>query len=118
MNETPFDDLYISASQRQPPLNNLDVGSTAIDKVALPNPLESSSGYWSRSIIIFLPEWETVSDVAWMAFAWQTGVLEHHPGMPKETYAAMSATDLVQFYHVCTKGVHFYSLPRTWEIVP
>ena len=37
MNEAPFDDLYISASQRQPPLNNMGVGSTAIDKVALPN---------------------------------------------------------------------------------
>ena len=38
MNETSFDDLYISASQRRPPLNNMGVGSMAIDKVALPNP--------------------------------------------------------------------------------
>ena len=38
MNETPLDDLYISVSQRQPPLKNMGVDSTAIDKVALPNP--------------------------------------------------------------------------------
>ena len=40
-----------------------------------------------------------------MAFAWQTGVLEHHPGMPKETYAAMSATDLLSNFIMCVQKV-------------
>lgn len=70
--------------------------SMAIDKVALPCPTTfRHSWLWESFRYSFLPDPETASDVAWMALAWHTGVLEHQPGMLKRnTYAAMSATDL------------------------
>ncbi len=42
------------------------------------------SWLWESFLNPFLPELETVSDLAWMALAWHTGVLEHQPGMLKK----------------------------------
>ena len=41
------------------------------------------SGNGRNSIIYVQSEWGTISDVAWMVLAWQTGVLEHQPAMLK-----------------------------------
>ena len=92
---------------------NMGADLVAMDEGVPPNPMIfRPSWLWESFHYSLLLDPETVSDGAWMALAWHTGVLEHQPGMLKRILMQRFLQRISSiFYYECTTRVHSYSLP-------